>query len=63
MVLNNSRCPIRSGPDYCMSDCAFRDGENCLIAEALKNYNRLNSPLMSFYIDKKGGEPNPKETE
>ena len=46
----------------CVSNCAFYAGENCLIAEALKNYNKLNSPLMSFYIDE-GAKPTPKEAE
>ena len=56
-------CPIRSTvAGACMSNCVFRDGENCLIAEALKNYNMINKPFMSFYIDEKG-EPNPKEAE
>lgn len=55
-------CPIRPTLGTCISNCVFRDGENCLIAEALKNYNRINSPLMSFYIDEKG-EPNPREAE
>ena len=54
-------CPL-SDMTICVSNCAFHDGENCLIAEALKNYNKLNSPLMAFYIDEKG-EPNPREAE
>ena len=55
-------CPL-ADMTLCISNCAFHYGENCLIAEALKNYNKLNSPLMSFYIDEKCGEPIPREAE
>lgn len=54
-------CPL-ADMTICISNCVFRDNGNCLITEALKNYNKLNSSLMSFYIDEKG-EPNPREAE
>ena len=54
-------CPL-ADMTICVSNCAFHDGGNCLIAEALKNYNIVNKPFMSFYIDEKG-EPNPREAE
>lgn len=56
-------CPIRPTMGTCVSNCAFRDGKNCLIAEALKTYSMINKPIMSsFYINEKG-DTNPREAE